>query len=90
LTYRLRGHVGPDDNLQGSHTDIRPAEEVAAWKEKDPIPRFKKYLLENSIFDEDRFQTIRNELEKEIQQAFESNKKFTFPVEQELMNYVIK
>ena len=27
MTYRLRGHVGPDDNIQGSHTDIRPEEE---------------------------------------------------------------
>jgi pyruvate dehydrogenase E1 component alpha subunit len=27
-TYRLRGHVGPDDNIQGTHTDIRPAGSV--------------------------------------------------------------
>ena len=37
LTYRFRGHVGPDDNIQGSHTDIRPKEEIADWLKKDPI-----------------------------------------------------
>jgi len=90
LTYRLRGHVGPDDNIQGSHTDIRPAEEVAAWREKDPIPRFERYLLENHMVDEDRLQLIQGGVEKEIQQAFQSNTECTFPVEEELMNHVFK
>ena len=42
LTYRFRGHVGPDDNIQGSHTDIRPKEEIAAWLRKDPIMNFER------------------------------------------------
>ena len=33
-TYRLRGHVGPDDNIQGVHTDIRPKEEEGGGGEK--------------------------------------------------------
>jgi len=37
LTYRFRGHVGPDDNIQGDHTDIRPRSEVESWLQKDPI-----------------------------------------------------
>ena len=44
-TYRLRGHVGPDDNIQGEHVDIRPPAEVARWRKKDPIPRFERHLL---------------------------------------------
>jgi len=36
LTYRFRGHVGADDNIQGSHTDIRPKEEICKWQ-KRPI-----------------------------------------------------
>ena len=90
LTYRLRGHVGPDDNIQGSHTDIRPAEEVASWREKDPIPRFEKYMLENRILDENGLESIQNEVEKEIQQAFETNKECSFPMEEELMDHVFK
>jgi len=49
LTYRFRGHVGPDDNIQGSHTDIRPKEEVEEWRKRDPIVIFEKYLLENDL-----------------------------------------
>jgi len=44
VTYRLRGHVGPDDNIQGLHTDIRPKEEVEKWKKKDPLEIFKSSL----------------------------------------------
>ena len=46
LTYRQRGHVGPDDNVQGSHIDIRPNEEVKAWLSTDPIKRFEAFLLD--------------------------------------------
>jgi len=48
LTYRMRGHVGPDDNIQGCHTDIRQAEEIAAWRERDPIAKFEKYLSKDA------------------------------------------
>ena len=41
-TYRFRGHVGPDDNIQGSHTDIRPKSEIAQWLERDPITLFEQ------------------------------------------------
>ena len=49
LTYRLRGHVGPDDNIQGAHKDIRPDEEVILWKSKDPIINFERFLIEKGI-----------------------------------------
>ena len=35
--YRFCGHVGPDDNILGFHTDIRPKEEVEAWRKRDPV-----------------------------------------------------
>jgi len=41
-TYRLCGHVGPDDKIMGEHTDIRPKEEVEAWKKQDPIKQLHK------------------------------------------------
>jgi len=37
LTYRVRGHVGPNDNIQGTQTDIRPADEIERWTHLDPI-----------------------------------------------------
>lgn len=40
-TYRLRGHFEPDDQ---SYVD---AQELATWRERDPLLRTKKRLLEN-------------------------------------------
>lgn len=36
-TYRLCGHVGPDDKILGEHMDIRPKKEVEYWKTQDPV-----------------------------------------------------
>ena len=69
MTYRFRGHVGPDDNIQGSHTDIRPKEEIALWMDKDPIKRFAQYLTENQIMDKERLQSIKDEVTEEVIEA---------------------
>ncbi len=69
LTYRYRGHVGPDDNIQGLHTDIRPPEELAQWLANDPIKKFERYLLERHLMNEQELQCIKNDVEKEVQEA---------------------
>ena len=38
---------------QGSHTAIRPKEEIEAWRKKDPIERFERYLHDNGVMDEE-------------------------------------
>lgn len=55
-TYRLRGHVGPDDNIQGTHTDIRSPDEIEEWKRRDPIVTYRnrlqdEYGIEASVLD---------------------------------------
>lgn len=90
LTYRLRGHVGPDDNIQGDHTDIRPQEEIDMWKKKDPIDNFEKRLLDDVVLNEFEISEIKNEISKEIQYAHEFAKSSTYPNESELENYVFK
>lgn len=47
VTYRWRGHVGPDENIDVGLR--RSAEEVAAWKERDPIGRLEAALLSRGI-----------------------------------------
>ena len=69
MTYRFRGHVGPDDNIQGGHTDIRPKDEIAAWLQKDPIKKFERYLLEHQLIDENKMRTIREDVASEISDA---------------------
>ena len=88
LTYRLRGHVGPDDNVQGTHTDIRPIEEVEEWRGKDPIVRFEKSLIENGVMGQDEIEAIRSEVEIEVEGAFSFARGSTFPDPENLHKYV--
>jgi len=88
LTYRFRGHVGPDDNIQGTHTDIRPKQEVEEWRKKDPIIRFEKYLLENNVLSSDELEEISKEVEKEVEETHLFAKNSPYPHESELEKYV--
>jgi TPP-dependent pyruvate/acetoin dehydrogenase alpha subunit len=90
VTYRLRGHVGPDDNIQGAHTDIRPKEEIAEWRKKDPVTKFKKYLLGNNILKKGDIEEIRKQLEKEVEEVHLFVKHSPDPKESELPKYVFK
>jgi len=88
LTYRFRGHVGPDDNIQGSHTDIRPKQEVEEWLLKDPIKKFEHYLVDHQLIDKQEFAEIREEVEKEVADAHTFAKESPYPKESELTKYV--
>ena len=90
LTYRFRGHVGPDDNIQGTHTDIRPPEEMARWLKKDPIKKFGSYLLENGILDQQALDKIRSEAEKEVAAAHLYAQNSLLPDQRELLKYVYR
>lgn len=88
LTYRLRGHVGPDDNVQGSHTDIRPKDELEEWKKKDPLLVYKKFLLENKIVTESDLESIKLTIDKEIDEAHLFAKESIKSPKEELKKYV--
>jgi len=90
LTYRLRGHVGPDDNIQGTHTDIRPKSEIKKWRKKDPLKKLEKYLIKNKITDDQKLKSIKKEIEKEVITAHNFAKNSPYPKENELEKYVFK
>ena len=69
LTYRQRGHVGPDDNIQGCHMDIRPKEEIEEWMKRDPIKLFKTYLSDQEHIDDSVLAGIRKEVQSEVEAA---------------------
>ncbi len=90
LTYRLRGHVGADDNIQGGHTDIRPKKEVESWKKKDPIRRFERRLLNSGILDQKTVTLIRHRVEKEVKGAHKYGRESAYPGKEDLLKYVFK
>jgi pyruvate dehydrogenase E1 component alpha subunit len=90
LTYRFRGHVGPDDNIQGTHTDIRSKEEVKKWLERDPIKRFEKYLMDNRLMNEQELYNIKQEVRREVDEAHIFAKDNPLPDINELTKYVYR
>lgn len=89
-TYRMHGHVGSNDNIQGLQTDIRPKSEIEQWRKKDPINRFKKYMLNNKICRQVELETISMNIEKEISKAHATAIASSRPSPMELTNYVFK
>ena len=90
LTYRFRGHVGPDDNIQGSHTDIRPEEEIAKWFARDPIKIFEKYLKDGGLIEKERLDEIKKDAGREVAEAHKWARESPKPDKKDLMKYVYR
>lgn len=90
LTFRLRGHVGPNDTIKGTKTDIRPKAQIDSWKKNDPILRFKKHLLDNDILSADEIFQIDSLCEKEVENANIFAAESSMPNKNELSKYVFK
>lgn len=89
-TYRMRGHVGPDDNIQGMHTDIRSGHEIEKWKRRDPIRRFENLLMKNGFFTKDELSEIEKEIARQVEHAHSVAKKCKNPEAGDLTKYVFK
>lgn len=89
-TYRMRGHVGPDDNIQGTHTDIRPEVEVEKWRQRDPILRLERYLVENGVVGKDELAEIRTEEEARVAEAMAFAREGAFPEAADLGEFVFE
>jgi len=90
VTYRLRGHVGPDDNIQGTHTDIRSEEELREWGKRDPIINFRQLILNQDQTTESELNQIKSDIEKEIEEAYTFTHESPYPHPSELTKYVYK
>lgn len=92
LTYRFRGHVGPDDNIQGTHTDIRPESEIADWKNnRDPLELYESVLRGSEIgVTREILDEIKNDVITEVNAAHRAAVNSPSPDKKELMKYVVK
>jgi pyruvate dehydrogenase E1 component alpha subunit len=63
LTYRWRGHSKSDVNR------YRTQEEMEAWKEKGPIKRFRRQLIEEGVLTEEEADRIEQEACAAIEEA---------------------
>src|SRR5713226_5392650 len=64
LTYRIGAHTTADDP-----TRYRDPAEIEAWRAKDPIARFQRFLVKRDLLDEEQAQQIVEAVEEEINEA---------------------
>jgi pyruvate dehydrogenase E1 component alpha subunit len=64
VTYRMAVHTTADDPKR-----YRTEEEVQKWRERDPIVRYQKYLVDKGFLSEDKIAGIEAEVLAEIQAA---------------------
>src|SRR6266699_679118 len=64
LTYRIGAHTTADDP-----TRYRDVAEVEAWRAKDPIVRFQRFLGKRGLLDEEQGRRIVEEVEEEVNEA---------------------
>jgi pyruvate dehydrogenase E1 component alpha subunit len=67
LTYRYTPHTTADDPNR-----YRPEAEAKEWAAKEPLIRFKKYLLKKKVMVEADFEKMEEELEAMIQAAIKN------------------
>jgi pyruvate dehydrogenase E1 component alpha subunit len=70
LTYRMGAHTTADDP-----TRYRSQKEIEAWKKKDPIERFRKYLKAKKMWTAAWEKKIVQEAQQEVRQAIEEYEK---------------
>jgi len=70
VTYRLTMHTTADDP-----TRYRSDEEVEKWSQRDPLPRFQKYLLDKGLLSEEKRIEVESAIMEEIQTAIDSAEK---------------
>ena len=70
VTYRLMMHTTADDPKR-----YRADEEVEQWSQRDPLPRFEKYLLDKELLSEEKRSGIESEILEEIQAAIDRAEK---------------
>jgi TPP-dependent pyruvate/acetoin dehydrogenase alpha subunit len=67
VTYRLMMHTTADDPKK-----YRTQEEVEAWWAKDPVERFRKYLVNKGIWDDTRQESLLADVRKQVDDAVKS------------------
>jgi pyruvate dehydrogenase E1 component alpha subunit len=91
-TYRWRGHsegafiARAYAELKGERW--RSEEEIAEWKAKCPIKRFKTELIEKSILTEKKADTIVQEVKGIIEDAIKFAEESPFPAPEETLDNV--
>jgi pyruvate dehydrogenase E1 component alpha subunit len=81
-TYRYRGH------FEGDPQTYKTKKEVEEWVKKDPIPRFRKKLIEMGVLTEADAAKIAQEMNDEIEKAVKFAEESPYPAPEEALEDV--
>ncbi len=73
VTYRLAMHTTADDPRK-----YRSDEEVKKWEEKEPLRRFRKYLMDKGVLDQQTEQQMEAEIRRQIDEGVQWYESFKF------------
>jgi pyruvate dehydrogenase E1 component subunit alpha len=82
-TYRVTDHTTSDDARR-----YREEEEVAEWRQRDPIERLARYMRANSLIDEAREAEVLAEADREVAEAVDAFEAIAPPGPQEIFAHV--
>lgn len=81
-TYRCRGHGESDHQL------YQPKEEIAAWKERCPLPRLRDDLLRRGLIDEAELKTLEERISKVVDDAVRFAEESPWPAPEDALTDV--
>lgn len=81
-TYRFMGH------FQGDAEGYRPADEVPALKERDALPRYRRWLEEQGHASPDKLDALEAEADRKVSEAVEFARSSPFPEPEEALEAV--
>lgn len=84
-TYRWKGHVGPNPDIESG---CRPADEYEEWLKRCPVEGYENYLLKNAVLSQKEMDIIEAGIEEEIDEAIAFAKSSPAPEASDLFDYV--
>jgi len=84
-TYRFTAHSSDDDDKR-----YRQAEEVAIWRQKDPIQRYATYLREAGTLLDPVEQEITERVNQQVEDATDYAEQAPDPTADDLTTFVFK
>ncbi len=86
VTYRHYGHVDWRDDIDVGVE--RSLDDVENWKERDPISRLSKALIDKNIWSLEKEESYKEKLDNEIEMAWNKAMEDPYPENNVTLNYV--
>jgi|ERR1700686_19626 len=86
ITYRWRGHVGPNEDLDVGVR--RSMEHLTAWKRRDPVRRLEEALLAAGLATPPQLAQLHEEARAQVHEAATRALSAPWPAESTLLDYV--